>query len=521
MRPVNKNIEIQNYLSYQTFRDNCLLRDGSIQFIDAKLWTCEFLTSLSEKIALVDIHNNEHFFNSLKSHFLFTNRDLNMLLSDVIIAYEECEKLLIENINSHKLLYLAHTQALPSGDSNLLFWCSNTGDIRPHKKSKSHLIDFIELITSLKKTPLEERKPALFSCVYFEKLIQKMRKSNLKYASSLISNCIFRGYLNDRLTAANQDKLTSSLSGIANIYSKNDVIDSSTICNAINALLPNRNLFFYCEPPNKACSDSGISTNTLLSHEISKGLPLKHYFSESITTAELQSFAWKPQINSKFSFNFEELPELTGTNLGNFFSGYELFQSNSAYFSGNWKTFVEIYLDNYHIDPYHQGLSSLVDVENISWLFFDDGCLHRVPISYSKSENNDTSKYCMFDMRIDLPSKSFEVLWFMFYPNLIVEIFPGVIFVSVLSEINTRKFTCDTHIYFHKKSAEFANLAIEAYFETYQEDAEIFQRIEKGRSYSSSMKLDDPGIIQVPLELGIAHFHKYLQKNLNTTNNII
>ncbi|MBZ4241575.1 aromatic ring-hydroxylating dioxygenase subunit alpha, partial [Mycobacterium tuberculosis] len=37
----------------------------------------------------------------------------------------------------------------------------------------------------------------------------------------------------------------------------------------------------------------------------------------------------------------------------------------------NWKTFIEVYLEDYHVVPFHPGLGSFVSCDDLKWEFGD------------------------------------------------------------------------------------------------------------------------------------------------------
>jgi len=51
------------------------------------------------------------------------------------------------------------------------------------------------------------------------------------------------------------------------------------------------------------------------------------------------------------------------------FSGYVLDRVMIEEYPVNWKTFIEVYLEDYHIGPFHPGLGQFVDAENLKWEF--------------------------------------------------------------------------------------------------------------------------------------------------------
>src|SRR6266704_2929813 len=49
------------------------------------------------------------------------------------------------------------------------------------------------------------------------------------------------------------------------------------------------------------------------------------------------------------------------------FSGYMLNRVEIVEFEQNWKTFIEVYLEDYHVAPYHPGLGNFVTCDDLKW----------------------------------------------------------------------------------------------------------------------------------------------------------
>src|SRR5947207_12809640 len=64
------------------------------------------------------------------------------------------------------------------------------------------------------------------------------------------------------------------------------------------------------------------------------------------------------------------------------FSGYVLESLRIDEYDINWKTFVETYLEVYHVNPFHPGLGNFTDCENFT---VDYGEEHSVQIVAAKS----------------------------------------------------------------------------------------------------------------------------------------
>jgi phenylpropionate dioxygenase-like ring-hydroxylating dioxygenase large terminal subunit len=53
------------------------------------------------------------------------------------------------------------------------------------------------------------------------------------------------------------------------------------------------------------------------------------------------------------------------------FSSYMLDRIEIDEYACNWKTFIEVYLEDYHVEPFHPGLGNFVDVNDLQWEFGD------------------------------------------------------------------------------------------------------------------------------------------------------
>jgi len=53
------------------------------------------------------------------------------------------------------------------------------------------------------------------------------------------------------------------------------------------------------------------------------------------------------------------------------FEGYVLNQVEVVEYPFNWKTFIEVYLEDYHVAPFHPGLGNFVTCNDLRWEFGD------------------------------------------------------------------------------------------------------------------------------------------------------
>jgi phenylpropionate dioxygenase-like ring-hydroxylating dioxygenase large terminal subunit len=63
------------------------------------------------------------------------------------------------------------------------------------------------------------------------------------------------------------------------------------------------------------------------------------------------------------------------------FTGYKLDHVELHQCNYNWKTFIEVYLEDYHVAPFHPGLGNFVTCDDLTWQFGDWYSVQRVGIT--------------------------------------------------------------------------------------------------------------------------------------------
>ena len=63
------------------------------------------------------------------------------------------------------------------------------------------------------------------------------------------------------------------------------------------------------------------------------------------------------------------------------FSGYLLDHTEIHECNYNWKTFIEVYLEDYHVEPFHPGLGNFVSCGDLRWEFGDNYSVQTVGVN--------------------------------------------------------------------------------------------------------------------------------------------
>ncbi len=204
------------------------------------------------------------------------------------------------------------------------------------------------------------------------------------------------------------------------------------------------------------------------------------------------------------------------------FSGYVFDRMHISEYKQNWKTFIEVYLEDYHVEPFHPGLGNFVTCDDLRWEFGEEYSVQTVGIRnglaragspvYQRWHNAVRAR-----MGDKLPR--FGAVWALYYPNVMIEWYPNALVISTLVPRGPQHTTNVVEFYYPEEIALFERDFVEAqqaaYLETAVEDDEIACRMDRGRRALLEMGREDAGPYQHPMEDGMLHFHEYLRSRLN------
>ena len=207
------------------------------------------------------------------------------------------------------------------------------------------------------------------------------------------------------------------------------------------------------------------------------------------------------------------------------FTGYAFDSVHIHECDYNWKTFIEVYLEDYHGAPFHPGLGQFVTCEDLRWEF---GPHHSVQTVGPKNElaKPGSAAYRKWhdavlayrQGRFDDPVPRHGAIWLTYYPATMVEWYPHVLVVSTLipkaadKTLNVVEFFYPEEI--HAFEREFVEAEQAAYWETCAEDDEIALRMDAGRRALFERGDEDAGPYQSPMEDGMQQFHEWYRRRM-------
>ncbi len=203
------------------------------------------------------------------------------------------------------------------------------------------------------------------------------------------------------------------------------------------------------------------------------------------------------------------------------FSGFMLDRVEIDEYACNWKTFIEVYLEDYHVEPFHPGLGQFVNVADLKWEFGDWYSVQTCGIKNALARPG-SPVYQRWHEQVMRYGEGTQpghgAIWLTYFPNIMVEWYPHVLVVSTIVPRGPEACSNVVEFYYPEEitlfEREFVEAEQSAYRETAVEDAEIIARMTEGRRALWQQGRSEIGPYQAPLEDGMKHFHEFLRREV-------
>jgi choline monooxygenase len=204
------------------------------------------------------------------------------------------------------------------------------------------------------------------------------------------------------------------------------------------------------------------------------------------------------------------------------FSGYVLDKVELHECNYNWKTFIEVYLEDYHVGPFHPGLGNFVTCDDLRWDMAKEYSVQTVGVakSFDKPGSDVYKKWREVLLNYRGGEKPNQgAVWLTYYPTMMVEWYPHVLVVSNMYPQGPNKTLNVVEFYYPEEIVAFEREFVEAqqaaYMETCIEDDEIGERMDAGRKALFDRGDNEVGPYQSPMEDGMQHFHEWYRRTMD------
>ena len=202
-------------------------------------------------------------------------------------------------------------------------------------------------------------------------------------------------------------------------------------------------------------------------------------------------------------------------------SGYAFDRSIVEECPFNWKEFLEIFLELYHVEAAHPGLQNWVDAANYEWGFGDRWSYQILGVNDQLRVQTSANyeKYRDAILRYsDGRLPRYGTVWSILYPNVMIEWYPFALVISTLIPRGPDHTTNVVEFYYPEEIQAFERQIVEAhqasYAESGVEDARICARLHDGRRALWLAGEDDVGPYHTPHEDGMIHLHDWVRREM-------
>jgi phenylpropionate dioxygenase-like ring-hydroxylating dioxygenase large terminal subunit len=204
------------------------------------------------------------------------------------------------------------------------------------------------------------------------------------------------------------------------------------------------------------------------------------------------------------------------------FTGFVLDKVELHECNYNWKTFIEVYLEDYHVGPFHPGLGNFVTCDDLSWDMAREYSVQTVGVAKNFDRPGSDTYKKWHDVVLkyrggEMPTQG--AVWLTYYPTMMVEWYPHVLVVSHMVPQGPQKTLNVVEFYYPEEIVAFERDFVEAhqaaYMETCVEDDEIAERMDAGRKALMLRGDNEVGPYQSPMEDGMQHFHEWYRRTLD------
>jgi choline monooxygenase len=204
------------------------------------------------------------------------------------------------------------------------------------------------------------------------------------------------------------------------------------------------------------------------------------------------------------------------------FSGYVFDRMQVEECDFNWKEFLEIFLELYHVEAVHPGLQRFVDAGNYEW-GFGERWSYQIMGLRDGLRTQSSPHYTRYRDAILAHSggalPKYGTVWSILYPNVMLEWYPYALVVSTLIPRAPDRTTNIVEFYYPEEIWAFERHIVEAhqaaYAESAAEDASACRRLRRGRRALWHAGEDDTGPFHSPHEDGMIHFHAWLRRTMH------
>lgn len=248
------------YKAADAFRDNCLLRNGSLLFDDATIWTPETLERLQKAFVATPDGGDRSFIAKFKDQVSAAGPEVVRLAAEILCIYF----LFPSNVGGIRKRQVINEvlgwsgAVLPDNHSVSLAFSHGIGSGGQgyNTRRPAELTFLIELAIAWKKLPSDRQAELATSQWRFEQFVDSIEDAESRQLRHMLLHLMFPEYFERIASASHKRRVIKAFSGLVKDGGEDDVDQTIyTIRQELEGLLPNKELDFYWPPLAEAWYD--------------------------------------------------------------------------------------------------------------------------------------------------------------------------------------------------------------------------------------------------------------------------
>jgi phenylpropionate dioxygenase-like ring-hydroxylating dioxygenase large terminal subunit len=188
----------------------------------------------------------------------------------------------------------------------------------------------------------------------------------------------------------------------------------------------------------------------------------------------------------------------------------------------NWKVFLEVYLEDYHISAVHPGFRAFVDPTDLRGAlqavggerFFFEQVHVRWPLPPAATPKFAAYQKVLMDVLAGA-RPPFAAIWMCLFSGQLIEWYPYTVVVTTYTPLTPTRTRLRSEYYFDRQIAEtrrdYVETGLAVLDEVTGEDQAAGQKFQDGRMALHGAGEDAQGPYQMPMEQGLRRFHDCLR----------
>jgi choline monooxygenase len=188
----------------------------------------------------------------------------------------------------------------------------------------------------------------------------------------------------------------------------------------------------------------------------------------------------------------------------------------------NWKSFMEVFLEDYHVSAVHPGFRTFVNPEDLRGpsdvasgeRFFMERVTARWPFGAAGSPHFHEYQELLLDV-LDGSPPPFGAIWLSYFPATLIEWYPFANIVTTYDPLGPERTRLCSQYYFdrtiHQTRPDFVAASHAVFAEVTEEDHDVSVRLHRGRQALFQQGVERQGPYQEPMEQGLRQFHEFLR----------